>query len=85
MFIQHGQFGTSFDQERALRVFNGSLSWRKRHNVYGNDNLFIYEKKNFIIDISTNDFPAEYFDRHAIFFKNHDKYNNPIRKEYIFI
>ncbi len=35
MFIQHGQFGTSFDQDRALRVFDGSLSWRKRHNVYG--------------------------------------------------
>jgi len=63
MFIQHGQFGTSFDQERALRIFDGSMSWRKRHNVY---------------DISTNEFPAEYFDRQAIYFKNHDKYNNPI-------
>ncbi len=38
MFIQHGQFGANFDQERALRVFNGSLSWRKRHHVYGKDN-----------------------------------------------
>ncbi len=35
MFIQHGQFGTSFDQERALRVFNGSMTWRKQNNVYG--------------------------------------------------
>jgi hypothetical protein len=39
MFIQHGQFGASFDQDRALRVFNGSLSWRKRHHVYGKDNV----------------------------------------------
>ena len=39
MFIQHGQFGKTFDQERALRVFDGSLSWRKRHNVYGKENL----------------------------------------------
>ena len=37
MFIEHGQFSETFDQERALRVFNGSLSWRKRHNTYGND------------------------------------------------
>jgi hypothetical protein len=35
MFIQHGQFGTSFDEDRALRIFNASMSWRKKHNVYG--------------------------------------------------
>jgi hypothetical protein len=35
MFIQHGQFGTSFDQNRALGIFNGSMSWRKTHHVYG--------------------------------------------------
>ncbi|CAF2906770.1 unnamed protein product [Rotaria sp. Silwood2] len=63
MFIQHGQFSTSFNQERALSTFNGSMSWRKRHNVH---------------DISTSEFPADYFDRHAIYFKNHDKYDNPI-------
>ncbi|CAF4870001.1 unnamed protein product [Rotaria sp. Silwood1] len=63
MYIQHGQFGTSFNQERALNFFNGSMSWRKRHNVY---------------DISTNEFPAEYFDRRAIYFENRDKYNHPI-------
>jgi hypothetical protein len=34
-FIQHGQFGTSFDQDRALRVFNGTMRWRKNNNVYG--------------------------------------------------
>ncbi|CAF1345645.1 unnamed protein product [Rotaria magnacalcarata] len=63
MFIQHGQFGTTFNEERALGCFDGSFSWRKRHNVY---------------DISTNEFPADYFDRHAIYFKNHDKFNHPI-------
>ena len=31
-------------------------------------------------DISTNQFPANYFDRQGIFFKNHDINNNPIRK-----
>ncbi|UJR22873.1 hypothetical protein I4U23_025902 [Adineta vaga] len=63
MFIQHGQFGTTFDQDRALRVFNDSLAWRKRHNVY---------------DISPSEFPAEFFDRKAVYFQHHDKYNNPI-------
>lgn len=35
MFIQHGQFGTTFNEGRALHCFNGSLSWRKTHNVFG--------------------------------------------------
>jgi hypothetical protein len=35
MFIQHGQFGTSFDEDRALRIFNASMTWRKEHDVYG--------------------------------------------------
>jgi len=35
MFIQHGQFGSTFDEDRALRIFNGAMSWRKEHNVYG--------------------------------------------------
>jgi len=35
MFIQHGQFSSSFDEERALRIFNASMSWRKQNNVYG--------------------------------------------------
>jgi len=35
MFIQHGQFGQSFDEDRAFRIFNGSMSWRKKHHVYG--------------------------------------------------
>ena len=35
MFIQHGQLGSSFDQDRALSVFDGSMSWRKRHDVHG--------------------------------------------------
>ncbi len=44
MFIQHGQFNTNFDQDRALRTFNGSMSWRKRHNVYGKANLSLRSK-----------------------------------------
>ena len=24
-----------FDEDRALRIFNASMSWRKEHNVYG--------------------------------------------------
>jgi hypothetical protein len=39
MFIQHGQFGATFDQDRALRVFNGAMSWRKTNQVFGKDNL----------------------------------------------
>ncbi|CAF0778453.1 unnamed protein product [Adineta steineri] len=63
MFVQHGQFGTALDEGRALRVFNGAMSWRKRHNVF---------------DISSSEIPAEYINRHAIFFRNHDKYNSPL-------
>ena len=32
------------------------------------------------IDISPEEFPANYFDRNAIYFKNHDMNNNPLRK-----
>ncbi len=45
MFIQHGQFSSNFDEERALRIFNASMSWRKEHNVYGT------RKKNPTIDL----------------------------------
>ncbi|CAF0887368.1 unnamed protein product [Adineta ricciae] len=62
-FIQHGQHGTTFDQERALRLFKASMEWRKRHNVY---------------DISTSEFPAEFITRQALFFKNQDRHNNPL-------
>lgn len=30
------------------------------------------------LDVSTNEFPANYFERNAIYFKNHDMYNNPL-------
>ncbi|CAF0777273.1 unnamed protein product [Adineta ricciae] len=63
MFIRHGQFGATFDEDRAMSVFNASLSWRKEHHVY---------------DISPEEFPANYFDRNAIYFKNHDMNNNPL-------
>ena len=32
-----------------------------------------------VLDVSTNEFPANYFERNAIYFKNHDMYNNPLR------
>ncbi|CAF4688149.1 unnamed protein product [Rotaria sp. Silwood1] len=63
MFIQHAQFGPNFNEDLAFRVFNASMSWRKKHNVY---------------DVSTNEFPADYFDRNGIYFKNRDKNNNSI-------
>lgn len=37
MFIRHGQFGATFDEDRAMSVFNASLSWRKEHHVYGKE------------------------------------------------
>jgi hypothetical protein len=44
-------------------------------------NLRLYViKVCFFVDISTNQFPANYFDRHAAYFKYHDRYNNSIRK-----
>jgi hypothetical protein len=39
MFIQHGQFGTDFNQERALRVFQAAMSWRNTQRVYGRGNF----------------------------------------------
>lgn len=35
MFIQHGQLGATFDEQRALHVWNASLTWRKEQRVYG--------------------------------------------------
>ncbi len=32
----------------------------------------------FLVDISKNNFPANYFEQHAIYYKNHDMNNNPI-------
>jgi len=56
MFIQHGQFGTSFNQDRALRVFEGSLSWRKRHNVFGKNELLKLSIEFFVLNF-------RYFDK----------------------
>jgi hypothetical protein len=39
MFIQHGQFKSTFDQERALKIFHDSMSWRKQHQVYGRNHI----------------------------------------------
>jgi len=33
-----------------------------------------------LLDISINNFPVDYFERHAIYYKNHDINNNAIRK-----
>ncbi|CAM4800151.1 unnamed protein product [Rotaria magnacalcarata] len=63
MFIQHGQFGTTFDKNRAFHIFDAAMTWRKTNNVY---------------DVSTDEFPAEYFDRNAIYFKNRDMHNHPL-------
>ncbi len=35
MFIQHGQYGKTFDEKNALRHFHESMIWRKQKNVYG--------------------------------------------------
>ncbi len=39
MFIRHGQYGTTFNETRALQYFNESMTWRKENNVYGKTNL----------------------------------------------
>jgi hypothetical protein len=38
MFIRHGQYGTTFNETKALQCFNESMSWRKKNEVYGNTN-----------------------------------------------
>lgn len=89
MFVQHGQLGTTFDETRALRVFNASMIWRRANRVYGKvelkiELLFCLNAVNIfcciLIDISTEEFPVNYFDRNGIYFKNHDINNHPIRK-----
>ena len=35
MFVQHGQYGTTFDEKRALKIFNDAMVWRKQNNIYG--------------------------------------------------
>lgn len=63
MFVEHGQYGKTFDEKKALKVFHDAMSWRKANNIY---------------DISTSAFPAEYFDRRAIYFQSSDVNNAPI-------
>ncbi|CAF0896486.1 unnamed protein product [Adineta ricciae] len=63
MFIQHLQYGKTFDEQKAFRIFHETMTWRKQNKVY---------------DISTDLFPANYFDRHAIYFQNHDMNNIPL-------
>lgn len=79
MFIQHGQFSANFDEDRACRIFHAAMSWRKENKVYGNYFFFSIFYPLFVFgDISTNEFPANFFERNAIYFKNHDIYNNPL-------
>ena len=80
MFIQHGQFGTSFDEDRGLRIFNLAMSWRKENNVYGTDFIRLSNRSSLSLDVSPNDFPANYFDRNAVYLKNHDIHNNQLSK-----
>jgi hypothetical protein len=81
MFVQHGQYGKTFDEKKALRIFHDAMVWRKENNVYGK---FTKDRSLFsnqiILDTSPERFPQEYLERHAIFFKNHDVNNAPIRK-----
>ena len=35
MFIQHGQYGKTFDEQKSLRQFHDAMVWRKQNNVYG--------------------------------------------------
>jgi hypothetical protein len=35
MFVQHGQYGKTFDEKKGLHQFNEAMVWRKQHNVYG--------------------------------------------------
>jgi hypothetical protein len=35
MFIQHGQYGKTFDEKKALRIFHDAMIWRKQNNTYG--------------------------------------------------
>jgi len=35
MFIQHGQYGKTFDEKKALRLFHEAMIWRKQNKAYG--------------------------------------------------
>lgn len=35
MFIRHGQYGTVFNERRALQYFHESMKWRRENKVYG--------------------------------------------------
>jgi hypothetical protein len=43
MFIRHGQYGTTFNEARALQYFDESMNWRKKNNIYGNTSLQIIQ------------------------------------------
>lgn len=40
MFIQHGQFGKTFDEKHALHHFHEAMTWRKQNKVYGKFNIY---------------------------------------------
>jgi len=48
MFIQHGQFNPTFDEDRALRIFDASMKWRKTHHVYGKNSINFFFKPIYI-------------------------------------
>lgn len=35
MFVEHGQYGKTFDNTKAFKVFHDAMSWRKTNNIYG--------------------------------------------------
>ncbi|CAF1118614.1 unnamed protein product [Adineta steineri] len=63
MFVRHAQYGKTFDEQKGFYHFNEAMTWRKQNNAY---------------DISTDRFPSSYFDRHAVFYKNHDVNNSRV-------
>ena len=89
MFVQHGQYGKTFDEKKGFYHFHEAMIWRKQNNAYGK--FFSYREiikilfEIFILDISTDRFPANYFERHAIFYENHDVNKCPICKFYFII
>ena len=79
MFIQHGQYGSTFNEERALRLFDGAMKWRKQNQVYGNNGLTKRFSSWLFSEISLNEAAEKFIERHVIFFQNQDRFQHRIR------
>ncbi len=59
MFIRHGQYGKTFDEQKAFRIFHDAMVWRKQNQTYG-EYLFHFNKDRCLFS-KLNNYYFRYF------------------------